>query len=213
VSEIRGRPATDAVTVLRFMTRAVARDVEKVLNSAIANAESHPTDSYAADQLYVSAAYVGSGPTLKRWRARARGRVGRIKKRTCHITIRLAPIEVAQRPRAAEEAERPKRARRTRAKQPAAAEVTAAAAVTEPAVPETEEVEAQAPAEETKPARAPRKTAAAAEPAAEKPKRPRARKAPAAPEAQVSEPEAAEEPEKPKRAPRRKPSEPKEGES
>ncbi len=215
VSEIRGRPAPDAVTVLRFMTRAAARDVEKVLNSAIANAESHPTDSYAVDQLYVSAAYVGSGPTLKRWRARARGRVGRIKKRTCHITIRLAPIEGTQRPRPAESAEKPRRTRRPRAEQSTTAEATAATAVAEPVAPDAEPVEDVVSAEEgAKPARAPRRTAA--EPAGnEKPKPARSRKAAAPPQPDASQPDAPqpEAAEKPKRAPRRKPSEPKEGES
>ena len=91
VSEIRGMPVAEARTALTFMTRAAAEDVAKVLASAIANAETHP--DYNGEDLYVSAAFVGSGPTLKRWRARARGRVGRIKKRTCHITIRLATVE------------------------------------------------------------------------------------------------------------------------
>ena len=88
--QIRGRPVAEARTILAFMTRDAARDVEKVLNSAVANAETNP--GLVGDELYVSAAYVGAGPTLKRWRARARGRVARIKKRTCHITIRLARV-------------------------------------------------------------------------------------------------------------------------
>src|SRR5215207_2898641 len=86
--QIRGRPVPEARTILAFMTRDAARDVERVLSSAVANAEqNHNLD---ADELYVSVATVGAGPTLKRWRARARGRVARIKKRTCHITIALA---------------------------------------------------------------------------------------------------------------------------
>ena len=89
VDEIRGRSVPEARTILAFMTRDAARDVRKVLDSAAANAEAnHGLDS---DELYVVSAFVGAGPTLKRWRARARGRVGRIKKRTCHITIALAP--------------------------------------------------------------------------------------------------------------------------
>jgi len=88
VDEIRGRSVPEARTILAFMTRDAAGDVRKVLDSAAANAESnHGLD---ADELYVVSAYVGAGPTLKRWRARARGRVGRIKRRTCHITIALA---------------------------------------------------------------------------------------------------------------------------
>jgi large subunit ribosomal protein L22 len=86
--QIRGRTVPEARTILAFMTRDAANDVEKVLNSAVANAESN--HGLIGDELYVSAAYVGAGPTLKRWRARARGRVNRIRKRTCHITIELA---------------------------------------------------------------------------------------------------------------------------
>src|SRR5881296_943648 len=88
VDHIRGRTVPEARTVLAFSQRAVAREVEKVLASAVANAETN--HGLVGDDLYVSAAYVGAGPTLKRWRARARGRVARIRKRTCHITIRLA---------------------------------------------------------------------------------------------------------------------------
>jgi large subunit ribosomal protein L22 len=86
--QIRGRTVPEARTILAFMTRDAANDVEKVLNSAVANAEAN--HGLIGDELYVSGAYVGAGPTLKRWRARARGRVNRIRKRTCHITIELA---------------------------------------------------------------------------------------------------------------------------
>ena len=86
--QIRGRTVPEARTILAFMTRDAARDVEKVLSSAVANAEAN--HGLAGDDLYVAAATVGAGPTLKRWRARARGRVARIRKRTCHITIALA---------------------------------------------------------------------------------------------------------------------------
>jgi large subunit ribosomal protein L22 len=88
VDQIRGRSVPEARTILAFMTRDAANDVRKVLDSAAANAEAN--HGLMADELYVVSAFVGSGPTLKRWRARARGRVGRIKKRTCHITIALA---------------------------------------------------------------------------------------------------------------------------
>jgi large subunit ribosomal protein L22 len=89
VDQIRGRSVPEARTILAFMTRDAARDVRKVLDSAAANAETN--HGLVSDDLYVVSAHVGAGPTLKRWRARARGRVGRIKKRTCHITIALAP--------------------------------------------------------------------------------------------------------------------------
>src|SRR5258707_11196157 len=61
--------------------------MEKVLKSAVANAEAN--HGLYGEELIVSSAYVDEGPTIKRWRARARGRVARIRKRTCHITVRL----------------------------------------------------------------------------------------------------------------------------
>src|SRR5260221_7754783 len=87
---IRGRSVPEARTILGFSTRAVAKEVEKVLRSAVANAESRPDLHWAGDTLVVVTAYADEGPTLKRWKARARGRVNRIRKRTCHITIELA---------------------------------------------------------------------------------------------------------------------------
>ena len=172
--QIRGRTVPEARTILAFMTRDAARDVEKVLTSAVANAEAnHGLDG---DELYVLTATVGSGPTLKRWRARARGRVARIKKRTCHITIALALPEEQAIP-----APLPKPA-------PVAAPV-----------PEPEfEAEAVDEEEAPKPKRAPRKKAAdAAETAEEKPKPKRA------PRKKAETAEAEEKP-KPKRSPRKK---------
>jgi large subunit ribosomal protein L22 len=90
--QIRGRTVPEARTILAFSQRAIAREVEKVLNSAVANAESRPDLLLNGDDLFVAAAYADEGPTMKRWRARARGRVARIKKRTCHITVRLAEV-------------------------------------------------------------------------------------------------------------------------
>jgi large subunit ribosomal protein L22 len=87
---IRGRSVPEARTILAFSNRAVAKDVDKVLRSAVANAETRPGLHWQGDDLVVIAAYADEGPTLKRWRARARGRVARIRKRTCHITIELA---------------------------------------------------------------------------------------------------------------------------
>ncbi len=87
---IRGRSVPEARTVLAFTTRAAAREIEKVLRSAVANAEAN--HGLFGDDLRVSAAYVDEGPTIKRWRPRARGRAARIHKRTCHITIKLAPV-------------------------------------------------------------------------------------------------------------------------
>jgi large subunit ribosomal protein L22 len=90
---IRGRSVPEARTILRFMDRAAAHDVEKVLQSAVANAESNPNLRWNGDDLYISAVYVDEGPTLKRWQQRARGRVNQILKRTCHITIKLELLE------------------------------------------------------------------------------------------------------------------------
>lgn len=115
--QIRGRPVPEARTILAFMTRDAARDVERVLASAVANAEAN--HGLVGDELYVSIATVGSGPTIKRWRARARGRVARIKKRTCHIAITLAapegvearaPVVTPPPPAVEEEAPKPRRA-------------------------------------------------------------------------------------------------------
>jgi large subunit ribosomal protein L22 len=85
---IRGRTVPEARTVLAFTQRAAAREIEKVLRSAVANAEAN--HGFSGDTMVVRAATVDVGPTIKRWRARARGRVARIRKRTCHITITLA---------------------------------------------------------------------------------------------------------------------------
>jgi len=107
---VRGRTVPEARTILAFMPRAAAHDVEKVLKSAVANAESSPHVRWNGDDLYVSAIFVDEGPTLKRWQQRARGRVNQILKRTCHITIRLeqAPeaVRAAQAPAAEKQTRR-----------------------------------------------------------------------------------------------------------
>ena len=90
---IRGRSVPEARTVLAFTPRAAAREIEKVLRSAVANAEAN--HSLDGDGLIVKAAYVDEGPVMKRWRARARGRAVRIRKPTCHITVLLAEPEAA----------------------------------------------------------------------------------------------------------------------
>jgi large subunit ribosomal protein L22 len=117
---IRGRSVPEARTILAFSNRAVAKDVEKVLRSAVANAESRPDLHWAGDDLVVAAAYADEGPTLKRWRARARGRVNRIRKRTCHITIELVQSPAA----IAAAAEAPKRTRRAKPKAEAEPQAT-----------------------------------------------------------------------------------------
>ena len=107
---IRGRSVPEARAVLAFTAREAAGELEKVLQSAVSNAEAN--HGIAEDRLYISAAYVDGGPVMKRWRARARGRVARIRKRTCHITVQLTeraqPVVAAPEPVKAEE-EKPKR--------------------------------------------------------------------------------------------------------
>ena len=106
VDHIRGRSVPEARTVLAFTQRAAAREIEKVLRSAVANAEAnHNLDG---DDLVVSSVYVDEGPVLKRWRARARGRAARIHKPTCHITVKLTPVERAPEPAPKPKADGPK---------------------------------------------------------------------------------------------------------
>jgi large subunit ribosomal protein L22 len=123
---IRGRSVPEARAVLAFTAREAAAEIDKVLQSAVSNAEAN--HGIAEDRLYISAAYVDGGPVMKRWRARARGRVSSIKKRTCHITVRLAerplPAVATAPPAAADEPateEAPKPKRKPAAKKAAAA--------------------------------------------------------------------------------------------
>lgn len=88
---IRGLHVDDADGVLEFTDRAVANDIRKVLSAAVANAEHN--DEIDPNELYVSACYADEGPTLKRWRPRARGRATRIRKRTCHVTVIVSRMD------------------------------------------------------------------------------------------------------------------------
>ena len=117
---IRGRSVPEARAVLAFTPRAAAREIERVLASAVANAEAN--HGLHGDTLVVKTAVIDEGPTLKRWKARARGRVARIKKRTCHITVTLEPGAVVGAP--------PSRAAKPKAE---AAPVTEVAATAEAA--------------------------------------------------------------------------------
>jgi large subunit ribosomal protein L22 len=85
---IRGLDVLAADEVLQFTDRHIAHDVRKVLASAVANAVNN--DSQDAEELYVIACFADEGPTLRRFRPRARGRATRINKRTCHITVIVA---------------------------------------------------------------------------------------------------------------------------
>src|SRR5712691_1787912 len=97
LDHIRGRTVPEARTILAFTPRAAATEIEKVLRSAVANAEANA--GLDGDELVVEAAYADEGPTLKRWRPRARGRVNRIRKRSCHVTLILVEPSEPQRPR------------------------------------------------------------------------------------------------------------------
>ena len=87
--QIRGMPVDEARTLLAFSSRGAARDLLRLLDSAAANAEAN--HELVADDLRIAAISVDEGPTLKRWRARARGRATPIHKRTSHLSVALTP--------------------------------------------------------------------------------------------------------------------------
>ncbi len=118
---IRGLDVAQADQVLQFCERDASIPIRKCLASAIANAEHN--DSQLPDELYVSACYADEGPTLKRWRPRARGRATRIRKRTCHIVVIVSrmPEELLEKQRARDEAKPSNRAARRSGQQAQAA--------------------------------------------------------------------------------------------
>jgi ribosomal protein L22 len=89
--QIRGKPVTEAIPLLTFSPRGAAKDIQKLIESAMANAENN--HELIAEEMRISAINVDEGPTLRRWRARARGRATRIDKRTCHVSVALTPME------------------------------------------------------------------------------------------------------------------------
>ncbi len=162
---IRGHDAQRALEMLKFCERDAATVVGKIVASAVANAERDP-HNLVADELFVSACFADEGPTLKRWRPRARGRATRIRKRTCHITVivsRLPDRELQERRAkraqavtgrrgrrpggpATPQSERGRVGRRRRSEGPDAATQSPTVAAPEPAVEETPPVpEGQAP--------------------------------------------------------------------
>jgi large subunit ribosomal protein L22 len=92
VDMVRGLTVEEARPLLQFAPQAAAETVLKVLNSAVANAET--TEGLATNDLVISVAQVDEGPTMKRWRPRAQGRATRINKRTSHITLVVQPADV-----------------------------------------------------------------------------------------------------------------------
>ena len=85
---VRGKSYSEAREILTFSERRISDTIAKCLDSAVANAEHN--DDLDGEELFIAACYADEGPTLKRWRPRARGRATRIRKRTCHITMIVA---------------------------------------------------------------------------------------------------------------------------
>ena len=85
VDMVRGQHVEEARRILRLSTLGASRDLEKLLNSAVANAEQRP--GVIAENLMISKAWVDEGPTLRRYRPRAYGRASRVRKRTSHVTV------------------------------------------------------------------------------------------------------------------------------
>jgi large subunit ribosomal protein L22 len=117
VDMVRGMPVDEALALLQFAPQDAARTVHKVLESAVANAQT--TEGLDTGDLIVSLALVDEGPTMKRWRPRAQGRATRINKRTSHITLAVQPLEVA-----APEKARAAAARANASRKPASARKT-----------------------------------------------------------------------------------------
>jgi ribosomal protein L22 len=90
-NQVRGLTVPEARTLLEFSARGASRDIAKLIASAAANAENN--HELVADDLRIAEIQVDEGPTLKRWRARARGRATRIEKRTSHVSVALTPME------------------------------------------------------------------------------------------------------------------------
>jgi large subunit ribosomal protein L22 len=189
---VRGLDVVSADQVLQFTEREAARVVRKVLASAVANAVNN--DGLDAETLYVKACFADEGPTLRRFKPRAKGRASRINKRTCHITIVLDVLDSdklqvvqARRERAvsgrragragggvASRRARVEASRTKRSGQPADSTEEAlndetSIEDTSTDVTSTDEVSTEAPAKKPAAKKAPAKKAAAAKPAADEP--------------------------------------------
>ena len=159
---IRGQDVDTARETLRFCERAAAHDIAKLLDSAIANAEHN--DNIPEDELFVMGARADEGPSLKRWRPRARGRGVRVHKRTSHITIELARIAEEDREARRKAEAAVGRARRTIRRRPRAEpedlDVEAPAEdETDAPVVDEEEAPEEAPVKKAPAKKAPAKTA------------------------------------------------------
>ena len=129
---IRGKNVNQALATLQFTKKTIARDIAKVLRSAVANAQQKDGFSGDIERLFVTACYADQGPSLKRVRPAPMGRAFRVVKRTAHLTVKVAekPLKIA---RVATEgdaavAEKPARARKTASPKAAAPKAAAGAA-------------------------------------------------------------------------------------
>ena len=117
LDQIRGREVAHALATLRFSRKLIARDIEKVLRSAVANLQQQDGFSGDIDRLYVAACYANQGPSMKRVRPAPMGRAYRVVKRSAHLTVRVAerPLKIARVGTDADAAAaaRPARARKT----------------------------------------------------------------------------------------------------
>jgi len=109
MDQIRGREVTRALATLRFSRKAIARDIEKLLRSAVANAQQREGFTGDVDELYVSQCYANQGPSFKRIRPAPMGRAFRVLKRTAHLTVEVAEREAKK--KAAAPAPKPSRKR------------------------------------------------------------------------------------------------------
>src|SRR5688500_4060553 len=114
---IRGKNVNQALATLQFTRKTIARDLAKVLRSAVANLQQRDGFSGDIDRLYVSAAYANQGPSMKRVRPAPMGRAFRVVKRTAHLTVRVSerPLKIARVAAVddAVQAAKPARARKT----------------------------------------------------------------------------------------------------
>ena len=108
LDQIRGRNIGEALATLRFSRKLIARDIEKLVRSAVANAQQKPGFGGDVDRLYVAKCFANQGPSMKRIRPAPMGRAFRVVKRMAHLTV-----EVAERPVKAGQGAAAARARRT----------------------------------------------------------------------------------------------------
>jgi len=112
---IRGKDVNQALATLQFTRKVIARELAKVLRSAVANAQQKEGFGGDVERLYVAACYANQGPSMKRVRPAPMGRAFRVTKRTAHLTVRVAerPLKIARVAEESDAAGKPARARKT----------------------------------------------------------------------------------------------------